>query len=305
MADDKDIDLLAVTLDLAFRAIKRGDLFELKELIVSEPRILRMHDFNGFTLLMRAAKSGHLETISVLLNSGADANERDRLGWSALRIAAHGKNMDAANVLLAHGATTDIFVIVAMNDYETVAHWLEKHPDLIFANDGLGAQPLHWAAEFGNIGVVELLLRLGAKATVTDSWGMTPLHATAQGALGGCVEIAMALLNSGAKVNAVDHGNDTPLIWAARHQSLDLVNLLLTRGAKVQVRNRLGNTSLHSAIARPNEDAINSMLIVERLLDAGADINARNENSETPLVVALEREQPQIAGLLRQRGGLE
>jgi ankyrin repeat protein len=305
MTDDKDIDLLAVAVDLAFRAINRGDWIKLKELITSEPRILNLHARDKRTLLMHAAMAGHTSTINLLLTSGAEINEKDRDGWSAIRFAAHCENIEATQLLVERGAETDIFVAVALADKEATLNFLKQQPRLVSANDGLGARPLHWAAEFSHREIVELLLRSGAKANDSDYWSSTALHMTAQKSRNGCVEVAAALLDHGAEINCRDRSGDTAIHMAARRQRQDLVEFLLTRGAKAGTRNELGNTPLHGVVARLNQDAIRSMVIAKMLLDAGADINARNENGETPLAVASQREHPQIVEYLRRHGGVE
>jgi ankyrin repeat protein len=235
-----------------------------------------------------------------------DIDTRNEDGWSALRFAARCQNREAAQFLSDHGAKSDIFVAAALGDKQAVENSLKLQPDLVFANDGYGAQPLHWAAEFSYPELVDLLLQVGAKAKSSDHWGSTALHFTAQKGRDGCVEVATLLLDHGAKIDALDHDGKTPLHLAVRRRRLDLVKFLLARGARARTQDKtLGCTPLHSAVERANEDALPSISVLELLLRAGADVNVRNEFGETPLGVALRCEQTQIADFLRQRGGIE
>lgn len=60
--------------------------------------------------------------------------------------------------------------------------------------------------------------------------------------------IAEELLNSGADINAVQEDGLTPLMLAAYSANLEIVNLLLVRGANPNLKNVIGNTALEIAI---------------------------------------------------------
>ena len=71
-----------------------------------------------------------------------------------------------------------------------------------------------------------------------------------------------------------------PLIWAARYGDVDMIEALLTTGAKVNEKNAGGGSALIWAAARGHSD------IVEKLLMAGADVNTRNDWGDTALILA-------------------
>ena len=85
---------------------------------------------------------------------------------------------------------------------------------------------------------------------------------------------AMEALNAGADVNTSSHNNkSTPLIIASQFGNLNLVNLLLERGADVNAKNGSGNTALHLAILYNSSD------VIMALINAGADIDAVNNKN--------------------------
>lgn len=141
---------------------------------------------------------------------------------------------------------------------------------------GSAASPeLHVAARNDHAGVVMSLLLAGVDPNVRDAQRNTALHVAVREDSGKAVE---ALLKSpGVDVNAINQAGETPLMLAAIRGQLDLVKLLVERGALV---NDAGWSALHYAAAGPNEH------VVRFLLGRGADIDARSPNGTTPLMMA-------------------
>ena len=70
-----------------FRVARLGDIDELKRLLESaecEPGDLRERDYNGRSLLLTCAREGHVDAARLLLRHGADANVPNNDGWTAL-----------------------------------------------------------------------------------------------------------------------------------------------------------------------------------------------------------------------------
>ena len=75
------------------------------------------------------------------------------------------------------------------------------------------------------------------------------------------------------------------------------MKLLLARGARIEARNKLGDTALIlSASGSGYEDA----KITELLLDAGADVNAKNNQGYTALALAAKKGRTEIVSLLKK-----
>jgi len=80
--------------------------------------------------------------------------------------------------------------------------------------------------------------------------------------------------------------------------SAEVVKILVKTGAKVNYLYEGGEAAvLVTAAANGNPE------IVKTLLDAGADPNIRTKDGKTPLAMAVEKGKPEIAEMLRRRGG--
>ena len=125
-----------------------------------------------------------------------------------------------------------------------------------------------------------------------DSRGITPLlYASAFGSL----DAMRILLDAGVDVNGAEPQGATPLHWAACDPAR--VKLLLDHNAKADPKTSQGRTPL--MIASGCELADDS---VRQLLDKGADINARQDNGQTPLFNATQDGGPRITRMLLAAG---
>jgi len=110
--------------------------------------------------------------------------------------------------------------------------------------------------------------------------------------LGGHEEVADLISKVGADVNAIRY-RIAPLHRAAGGGYLDLVKLLLDRGADVNAKSsNVCHTPLHFAVEQNHKG------IVELLLARGANINAKDINGLTPLYWATELRRQEVAELL-------
>ncbi|XP_070190176.1 protein phosphatase 1 regulatory subunit 12A-like isoform X9 [Littorina saxatilis] len=200
-------------------------------------------------------------------------------------------------------------------DKDEVKKLLERGADINTANvDGLTA--LHQACIDDNLDMVEFLVEEGADVDVCDNEGWTPLHATASC---GFTEIARYLLKHGANVAAVNNDGDLALDIAEDEEMENLLQKEMdTKGVDADsarreeedcmmadanrwlqdnniednIHPKTGATALHVAAAK---GYINVMNV---LLQAGADINARDNDGWTPLHAAVHWGQEESCQLL-------
>lgn len=104
--------------------------------------------------------------------------------------------------------------------------------------------PLHLAAKYSRLGLIQILLNAGAKINAKNRYGYTPLHCAAIYNGSKTVE---TLLNAGANINATDLMDYTALHWAAYHNNNETVTTLLNAGADTDATNIYGDTPLHIA----------------------------------------------------------
>ena len=97
-------------------------------------------------------------------------------------------------------------------------------------------------------------------------------------------------LNLGLDINALLWGGFTPLHWA---KNIALVELLISAGADVNVKDYKGDTPLHRAVWMDNIE------LAKLLIASGTDVNAKDNYGETPLHLAKSEE---MKVLLEQHG---
>lgn len=159
-----------------------------------------------------AAKAGDADAIAKLSDAGANINEHDADGYTALHWAAFQGNVKMAKALLDHHA-----------DIEAV--------------DSKGATPLGTAIYYDRYEVARFLLDQHANVNARDKLGWTPLcYAADDGHDYGHsyknASYAYLLIYYGADVNSGGKDSPSPLSIASGRGHSDIVKLLLEHGAK-------------------------------------------------------------------------
>ena len=171
---------------------------------------------------------------------------------------------------------------------------------LLSRNAGLALQnwygtALHCTAEAGKAACIPQLIAAGLSVDFRDQYGRTSLHCAT---ISGQIETMKVLLELGADVNAQCNSNGcdrgcTPLRYAVLCEySLDVVKLLLEKGARLNSSITPMVTPLHDAAALNLQDAL------ELLLDHGLDANAKAPDGSTPLHFAACNDHTEIVSIL-------
>ena len=126
---------------------------------------------------------------------------------------------------------------------------------------------LHLAARFSSGSVIEALVKAGAKVDARDDWQQTPLHYAAQ--FNTSEDMIRVLVKCGADVNACNDYQWTPLHKAA-WINREVVPVLVQQGAKVNILNTSNHSPIHWAAQGQFFDKTDGEA-VKALLDAGAD----------------------------------
>ena len=184
------------------------------------------------TRMIEAVKAGDADGLRAILQGDAEAaTAREEGGDSPLLTALYHGRRDLAELMLAHGRQPDAFEAAAVGDVGRLRAALDAEPGVVtrFAHDGWTL--LHLACFFGHLDTVRLLLERGADAGALSINGMrnTPLHAALAGPLP--AEGVRLLVDAGADVNARQHGGYTALHSAAQNGRMEVIDLLLERGA--------------------------------------------------------------------------
>jgi ankyrin repeat protein len=120
--------------------------------------------------------------------------------------------------------------------------------------------PLHSATYYGNLSVVQKLIKYGADISAEDLNGRTPFHLASEGFFLKDRSVLRLLLERGADINTRGKDGSTPLHFASRFRSLDVVRLLLDHGADVSTEDNSGRTPLQAAEQDQNVDVVKILL---------------------------------------------
>lgn len=190
------------------------------------------------------------------------------------------------------------------------------------------------AAERGDAGEVERLLKDGARVDARDEDGRTALVAAAYG---NHLQVAELLVEAGADVNAKDDTEQSAYLISTSEVGDDprLLRLTLENGADVEILDSYNGTGLIRAAERGHVEIVRELLktdvdvnhvnnldwtalleaivlgdggeqhteVVRLLVEAGADVNLADGNGVTPLEHAREQDFEEIAELLEDAGG--
>ncbi|XP_016361568.1 tankyrase-1-like [Sinocyclocheilus anshuiensis] len=237
-------------------------------------------DDGGLIPLHNACSFGHAEVVSLLLCQGADSNARDNWNYTPLHEAAIKGKIDVCIVLLQHGADPNIrntdgksALDLADLSAKAVLTGEYKKDELLeaarsgneeklmalltplnvncHASDGrkstsqtILSTPLHLAAGYNRVRIVQLLLQHGADVHAKDKGGLVPLHNACSY---GHYEVTELLLKHGACVNAMDLWQFTPLHEAASKNRVEVCSLLLSHGADPTLVNCHGKSAVDMA----------------------------------------------------------
>uniref|UniRef100_A0A8C7Z541 Poly [ADP-ribose] polymerase n=1 Tax=Oryzias sinensis TaxID=183150 RepID=A0A8C7Z541_9TELE len=194
-------------------------------------------DDGGLIPLHNACSFGHAEVVSLLLCQGADPNARDNWNYTPLHESAIKGKIDVCIVLLQHGAdpnirNTDGKSALDLADSSAKAvltgQSLKFFVNIVYCFAVRSSTPLHLAAGYNRVRIVQLLLQHGADVHAKDKGGLVPLHNACSY---GHYEVTELLLKHGACVNAMDLWQFTPLHEAASKNRVEVCSLLLSHGA--------------------------------------------------------------------------
>jgi ankyrin repeat protein/Zn finger protein HypA/HybF involved in hydrogenase expression len=218
-------------LSLAVRASAFDDRWrpgyrELVETLIAGGAKVDARDVGGHTPLMEAVFVGNVEAASMLLDAGADLEQRNAAGATALLLASSSWAR-VASALLERGADPNVV-------------------------DAGGRTPLMQAVRHGWLTVVEpalmdgyaeyirQLLDAGADPNATDHEGRTAL---AEAATNGDLETAELLLSRGARPTSIAWGS------AVDHESGAVVRALIEHGHPLSGRQRFEYATSRIALA--------------------------------------------------------
>ena len=231
-------------------AVRQGEMDCVKVLVSSAHVDVNQTSIDGSSPLLVAVQNGSYDIGAFLIDHGADPNLANSKGWTPLYLAVKNRNpettalpapstdgvLDMIKTLLDRGANPNLRIKAATEVHQGMtALWLKEE----------GATPLLRAALCGDLTVVKLLLAHGADPLIPTADHTTPLMvASGVGWADGMLheytedqtlEVVKLLLSLGADVNAANDHGITALHGAGYKGANKAVQLLVDRGAKLDV----------------------------------------------------------------------
>ena len=270
-------------------AVQQQDLQALSAALAAGAEVDATTTDHDVTALLIASAKGNLPAVRLLLAAGADVNYIDRLGWSALSFALHFRHDQVTYLLLEHGAKVNH---AASPQAEA---FLGTPLNVVIRADSTGNKDLSEPARFDwQQRMLRILLSYGVNLNQSGYNEYTALRICAQNNQGKLVSLLVA---AGANPLAGQDGSGTPLMWAMKFGAGDAALSLPFTSSAINARDAHGRTALHWS-TEPNEFASidGRVTIVERLLEAGAEVDAvdNDGNSALHLAAINHIEEPQM-----------
>jgi ankyrin repeat protein len=283
----------STTLD---ETITRGDLDDIKSIVNKDRAKINERDESGNTILHNAVREGNIEIVKYILSQDADVNIKNGGGETALQIAIYTNNEELIKYLVSNGADvnakgvydeTPLHDAIKKGKIEIVKY-LVSHGANLNTKNSIQESPLYAAVKNNRLDIVKYLISQGAEVNTRDIVGNYLLNETASQ---GNLELSRYLISQGANINAQNKYDLSPLHNAADEGHLEIVKLLISQGADVDARGAfnlhyspmhliLGCTPLHLAANKGHLE------IVKYLISHGAEFNAKNNEGDTPLIIA-------------------
>ncbi len=227
--------------------------------------------------LIAALLFGTGDEFEAALSRGADPEATDFRGATAFLMALRARNLSAAERLRAAGAdiraihrrrtmgmgTSNALRAAIETDDPAVVAWVLAHGFAVDARDEFYESPLFFAVSEDRVNSARALLEAGADIHKENKFGKEPINEATS------LSMLDVLIEHGADVNHVDGCGKWPLKEFSFRGNAPAVRKLLASGAEVN-RTSCCKIALHSAVHADDAET------VKTLVDAGADINARD-----------------------------
>jgi len=313
-------------------AARAGSLESVKLLLEHGAEINAKESWRGQTALMWATAENHPAVVQVLVDHGADVNAKSatfdfrdlkvkpgdvpmhfpRGGFTALLFAARGGFTDSAKILLEHGADVNIadpdgtsaLVLAIINGHYDAAAFLLDHKADPNGADQNGRAPLFAAVDMhdmyqsnrpaprdnGKLDAMAIIKMLLDRRADPNAKMIKMLPARA------VLDFPDMDMGEGA----------TPFLRAAKSSDVQLMQLLIEKGADPKLTNKAGTTALMAAAGRNHHKSIRGgeqpIEAIKLCMEKGVDINASTDKGETALHAAAGQGTDEIVQFLADHG---
>lgn len=268
----------------------RDGRIEIARMLLAANASVNQAEANGISPLLMAITNNHIDVARLLLEHGADLNATDWWGrtplWASVDLRDlevnktddNGVDRAAALQLIQAQLDRGANVNARTKEVPPLRRWLMPLSDISWV-DFTGQTPFLRAALSADLTVMHLLLDKGADPNIPTFAGTTPMMAAAGvNWVGGqtysesnqFLEAVKLCLDKGADVNAVNSMGITAVMGAANRGSDDILELLVKKGASLDVKDKQGRTPLVWAkgvflATNPPVEKPSTMALIEKL----------------------------------------
>lgn len=249
-------------------------------------------DDNHMTALFYASLSDKIDAIDLLIDAKIDINIRNRHGLSALMSVYAKKKKEMAYTLIDRGADLDIrdrdhgmtilMTACIYNDEEMVRRLIKKGAD-VSIRDNEGRMAITMTTDAKIIKMLEIQQKMSVLQGAIKKSDLKQ------------VQQILSSMDADA-VNARSTSGWTPLMLAVATDNIEMINLLINRGADIEAKNNDGETAFSCAVIFENIDAI------KELIRHHVNVNTQNNDGTTPLMFAISTKRIDILNVLIENG---
>ncbi|VDD86933.1 unnamed protein product [Enterobius vermicularis] len=283
-------------------AAMKGSYAVVKELMMIDKAMVIKAKTKSLeeTALHMAAVGGHAKICKILLENGANPEEENSHGMTALQLGAkHGfvsilevfdrslwkrcsrkTGLNALHIAAFYGNAEFVIEMLkhipasSRSEPPVYNHFVVKE----FATE-YGLTPLHLAAQSGHDALVRMLINQGVQVDATSTtMNVIPLHLAAQ--QGHIAVVGMLLSRSTQQQHAKDWRGRTALHLAAMNGHYEMVSLLIAQGSNINVMDQNGWTGMHYATKAGHSN------VVKLFVKSSADPQAETKDGKVPLCFA-------------------
>jgi ankyrin repeat protein len=273
-------------------AVRRGDLTEVKKYLdlgFSQEIV----DNAGRNLLLQSAVYGHMHLVEFFIGKRANIAKVDHDGNTILHILAESKSPKAPALIqlaLRNGAyigaknysnQTAAAKAIVKGNSATFKAFIDSGYDKNSTEENMPV--VMYAYLKGRQPIAKILIEAGADINRQDSAGDTLMHLAASANDTGTIK---SLLDAKAKINIKNTLGKTPLMLALEKNRIPIAETLIKSGADMSITDRQKRNILHyiASISQANK-------LLSAIPTQGLNIDAKDENGNTPLLIAAESSQ--------------
>jgi len=192
---------------------------------------------------------------SLVENDPSLAQAANEQGISAILWALYHRRQNLAEWMAGFYDQVPAFEAAALGKLNTLQAHFEAHPEILEDVSADGFTLLHYACFFSQFAVAKWLIDKGANihARTPPPGRLSPLHSAVAAK---ATPIVQLLLAAGSDPNVQQQGGYTPLMSAASHGELEIMEALIRHGAKINMTDNEGKTARKMAVENHQNAAI-------------------------------------------------